>query len=76
MNKKISILTNWLFIAPSLLIMGIFLLYPLVSSIYLSFTNYNFVYSDKPEFTGFENFKNIFSDSYFIVALRIHFIIH
>jgi len=50
--------------------MGIFLLYPLVNSIYLSFTNYNFVYSNKPEFTGFENYKNIFSDSYFIVALR------
>lgn len=70
MNKKISTLTSLLFIIPSLLIMGIFLLYPLVNSIYLSFTNYNFVYSDKPEFTGFENFKNLFSDSYFIVALR------
>jgi len=69
-NKKISTLTSWLFIIPSLLIMGIFLLYPLVNSIYLSFTNYNFVYSNKPEFTGFENYKNIFSDSYFIVALR------
>lgn len=70
MNKKISTLTSLLFMIPSLLIMGIFLLYPLVNSIYLSFTNYNFVYSDKPEFTGFENFKNLFSDSYFIVALR------
>ena len=70
MSKKISTLTSWLFIIPSLLVMGIFLLYPLVNSIYLSFTNYNFVYSNKPEFTGFENFKNIFSDSYFIVALR------
>lgn len=70
MSTKKSNLTSWLFIIPSLLIMGIFLLYPLVNSIYLSFTNYNFVYSNKPEFIGFENFKNIFSDSYFIVALR------
>jgi len=70
MSKKISTLTSWLFIAPSLLIIGTFLLYPLVSSIYLSFTNYNFVYSNKPEFAGFENFKNLFSDSYFIIALR------
>ena len=70
MSKKISTLTSWLFITPSLLIIGTFLLYPLVSSIYLSFTNYNFVYSNKPEFIGFENFKNLFSDSYFIIALR------
>ena len=70
MSTKKSNLTSWLFIIPSLLVMGIFLLYPLVNSIYLSFTNYNFVYSNKPEFIGFENFKNIFSDSYFIVALR------
>lgn len=70
MSKKISTLTSWLFITPSLFIIGTFLLYPLVSSIYLSFTNYNFVYSNKPEFTGFENFKNLFSDSYFIIALR------
>ena len=70
MSKKISTLTSWLFITPSLLIIGTFLLYPLVNSIYLSFTNYNFVYSNKPEFIGFENFKNLFSDSYFIIALR------
>jgi ABC-type sugar transport system permease subunit len=67
---KISNITPWLFILPSLLIIGIFLLYPLTNSIYLSLTDYNFVYSDKPEFIGFENFKNFFSDSYFMVALK------
>jgi ABC-type sugar transport system permease subunit len=67
---KISNITPWLFILPSLLIIGIFLLYPLTNSIYLSLTDYNYVYSDKPEFIGFENFKNFFSDSYFMVALK------
>lgn len=69
-RMKISNITPWLFILPSLLIIGIFLLYPLTNSIYLSLTDYNFVYSDKPEFIGFENFKNFFSDSYFMVALK------
>jgi ABC-type sugar transport system permease subunit len=69
-RRKISNITPWLFILPSLLIIGIFLLYPLANSIYLSLTDYNFVYSDKPEFIGFENFENFFSDSYFMVALK------
>ena len=60
MNKKTSTLSSWLFMMPSLFIIGVFLLYPLVNSIYLSFTNYNFVYSSKPEFIGFNNFKNLF----------------
>lgn len=69
-RTKISNITPWLFILPSLLIIGIFLLYPLVNSIYLSLTDYDFVYSDKPEFIGFENFKNLFSDSYFMASLK------
>lgn len=69
-RTKISNITPLLFILPSLLIIGIFLLYPLVNSIYLSLTDYDFVYSDKPEFIGFENFKNLFSDSYFMVSLK------
>ena len=69
-RTKISNITSWLFILPSLLIIGIFLLYPLANSIYLSLSDYNYVYSDKPEFIGFENFKNFFSDSYFMVALK------
>lgn len=69
-RTRISNITSWLFILPSLLIIGIFLLYPLANSIYLSLTDYNYVYSDKPEFIGFENFKNFFSDSYFMVALK------
>jgi multiple sugar transport system permease protein len=69
-KTKSTTLNSLLFILPSLIIIGVFLLYPLIESIYLSFTNYNFVYSIKPEFTGFENIKNLFSDSYFITALR------
>lgn len=71
MRKKTSAtFTSLLFMVPSLIIIGIFLLYPLIDSIYLSFTNYNFVYSIEPEFTGLENIRNLFSDSYFLTALR------
>ncbi|MGB4412250.1 MAG: sugar ABC transporter permease, partial [Atribacterales bacterium] len=63
-------LSSWLFMMPSLFIIGVFLLYPLVNSIYLSFTNYNFVYSSKPEFIGFNNFKNLFLDLDFVTALK------
>ncbi len=71
MRKKfLSTLNSLLFMIPSLIIIGIFFLYPLINSIYLSLTDYNFVYSITPEFTGIENYKSLFSDSYFIIALK------
>jgi multiple sugar transport system permease protein len=58
------------FVLPSLLLIGLFMLYPLIYSIYLSFTEYNFVYSGKPRFIGLGNYIRMFSDPEFIIAAR------
>ncbi len=61
-------LTPWLFMAPALFILGIFMFYPTVRSLYLSFTSYNFI-SD-PTFEGISNYKKLFSDAKFIKSLK------
>lgn len=50
----------------ALLYMG----YPMVRSFYLSFTRYNFAFDPKPTFAGLQNYIDMFSDSYFMDALR------
>lgn len=50
-------------------IIGFLLLtiYPFISSLFISFTNYDMINS--PEFVGLENFKNLFSDQEFLDSL-------
>lgn len=56
--------TKILFILPAILIFGVLLLYPVLSSIILSFTNKNLI---KPDYQiiGFENYIKVLSDSSF-----------
>jgi multiple sugar transport system permease protein len=59
---------GYFFLTPGFLFIFIFMIYPLVWSLYLSFTEYNFAYDDKPVFNGLQNYINMFSDQYFIDA--------
>ncbi|QQO08193.1 carbohydrate ABC transporter permease [Breznakiella homolactica] len=56
--------TNWIwgfvFIAPTVIGLYVFFLYPMVNSIYISLTKWNHL--TKPEFIGFENYRRLFSD--------------
>lgn len=63
-------ITSWLFVLPAVLLMVAFLLYPLLSALRISFSEYNFVYSEKPIFNGLTNYIKLFQDPYFIVALK------
>jgi multiple sugar transport system permease protein len=61
---------GYFFVLPGFLFIFIYMIYPLLNSLYLSFTAYNFAFDDKPVFIGFGNYIKMFSDSYFIDALR------
>ena len=52
-----------IFVTPLLVGFLVFSAYPLVSSIYLSFTDYN-IYT-KPNFIGFQNYINLLNDARF-----------
>jgi multiple sugar transport system permease protein len=63
-------ITSWLFILPAVLFMGAFLLYPLLSALQISFSDYNFAYSDKPVFNGITNYLTMFKDPHFLIAFK------
>lgn len=61
-------ITPWLFLLPSILILGIFLVIPIAESFQWSFLDYKII-ADTGEFAGLDNFKEIFTDSTFWLAL-------
>lgn len=61
---------GYFFVAPGLLFMGVYMMYPLIYSLILSFTQYNFAYDAKPVFIGFGNYIKMWSDPYFLASLK------
>jgi len=59
--------TPYLFLAPALVLLGIFVIYPIFAVIYYSFTDYDII--RPPVFIGLENFENLFADETFWLAL-------
>ena len=71
---KYNNLKGWLYILPSILFLGVFLVYPLVDVFIYSFEEgYNFVTQDYFGY-GFYNYSFVLHDSYFIQALKNTFI--
>jgi multiple sugar transport system permease protein len=61
--------TTLLFLAPWIVTLLLFWLYPLLHSLYLSFTDYS-ILSGKPHWVGLENFSTLLSDEDFLKALE------
>lgn len=66
----------YVFLLPALVLLVVFLLYPMIRGIILSFFQYNMIQSTDqglpipPAFTGFDNYRAIFSDPLFYIALK------
>jgi putative chitobiose transport system permease protein len=71
MHRKAS-LTPYLFLAPALLVIAVFVLYPMIAVAYYSFTDYSIV--TPPVWVGLRNFQQLFHDDVFWLALRNSFI--
>lgn len=65
-NRKIA---PYLYIAPCILIMGIFVYYPIVENFRYSFFEFSAFSPDKV-FVGLDNFLNLFHDEVFYIALK------
>ncbi|MGF7047434.1 putative chitobiose transport system permease protein [Paenibacillus sp. DS2015] len=63
-----SRITPWLFLIPSILILGIFLVYPILQALQWSVLDYKII-EGAGEFVGLSNFKELFSDGYFWESL-------
>lgn len=58
---------GWLFVSLALILLGVFLFYPIVYSLYLSNTSSKGIVQ---KFVGFGNYVKLFQDSMFILALK------
>ncbi|SDI67477.1 carbohydrate ABC transporter permease [Alteribacillus bidgolensis] len=57
--------TGYFFLLPALILLGVFLLYPMASAFYYSFTDFYILTPDEKSFIGLENFTFIFQDAEF-----------
>lgn len=71
MNKKFRI-TPYLFLTPALLVTAVFIIYPIISVVYYSFTDYDIM--TPPVWIGLKNYANLVHDDTFLLALRNSFI--
>lgn len=62
-----------LFVAPTFLMLTVFVLVPSVIAIYLSFTNWHLV--GAPVFVGLQNYADLLEDSAFFNALTVTFLV-
>ena len=60
----------YLFLAPALILLFVFLILPSLMAIYYSFTDYYLLTPDKKDFIGLENFIAVFKDKLFIKSLK------
>ena len=68
-RRRRETLRNLAFLSPWLLGTGLFFIYPLVSTVYFSFTHYNGF--NAPTFVGLDNWKYVFRDyPFFVPALE------
>ena len=59
----------WIFLAPAILVVGIFVILAVLFAIYLSFNNVN-LFTNSYTFKGFDNYLRIFQDKKALTALR------
>ncbi|WP_106766196.1 carbohydrate ABC transporter permease [Paenibacillus faecalis] len=57
----------WLFMTPGLILLVLFVFWPIIYSLPLALTNYSII--GETEFVGFDNFKTAFQDKSFITSL-------
>src|SRR4051794_4835721 len=63
-----NILRGLLFISPAILGFFIFTVFPIITSLYYSFTNYNIL--QPANWIGLENYNKLFQDRLFILSLK------
>ena len=64
--KKSTNLNGWIFSTPAMLLIGIFMVYPILWSFWMSFQKTR---GGKSEFIGFDNIVRLFGDPIFLKAL-------
>lgn len=76
MRKCSNILVPWLFLAPALLILGVFTIYPMICGSALAFFDFSLLACEDdgslmlPRWAGLANFRRLWHDIYFWTAFK------
>jgi ABC-type sugar transport system permease subunit len=73
-KAKVKARMGVLFTLPGFLFVFIFMIFPLATSFWYSFTDYNFVYDLTPAFVGLKNYIASFSDQTFLLTMKNTFV--
>ncbi|PKL14616.1 MAG: sugar ABC transporter permease [Spirochaetae bacterium HGW-Spirochaetae-8] len=68
--RKRRELGGMLFLLPGFIFIFLFMIFPVFRSLYLSFSEYNFAFDPQPVFVGLDNYRNVFSDRYFLASFK------
>ena len=69
MNARKDNLNAWLFLLPACLLLGVFVLYPLLQLLWVSLNEWN-ILKDQMTFVGLQNYREIWREESFWQALR------
>lgn len=69
-RRSRGMLVPWLYLAPALILLCIWVYYPLLRTAYLSFFNWNMLPATQPQFCGLDNFVKLFKTPGFAEAVR------
>lgn len=58
------------FILPGFVLMALFILYPLLRNIWISFTEFNVIRNEVVRFVGLQNYADIIKDRHYLTAFR------
>jgi len=67
-KKKSEIIEPYILITPLLILLAVFILYPVCANLVMSLFKWNGI--KKPKFIGFENYINMFKDETFWVSIK------
>ena len=71
MEKRKENWIGWAFVLPALIVFLAFVVFPFVTSLLLSFTEWNFLSGLKGiKFVGLQNFREILKDEHFFAGIR------
>jgi multiple sugar transport system permease protein len=62
--------TAFLFLLPGLIVLTVWLVYPMASALFISFHDWNIMPNAVSPFVGLENYLHAFQDDFFLMALK------
>lgn len=62
-------IAGWVFVAPALIVLGLFIFWPIAQAFWLSFHEWSVIRPEKP-FVGLDNYRDFFENPDFEIALR------